>query len=189
MMPSGLSGVMMVPSLSSISRHVSCPRIHGGTPAIVEMLLELASTSWLCVGASIQASQTVLVVLTDVLGVPRCTLVDMETTTTQERTMSLTININGENTEVPEGAVAWKYADPTEDACWIYTYAEAEEIQREDGGLIVWVPAPNEGHTRFHPDRPPSADPLTWRRNNRTGWHAIVYFGSYANGRPVRAAI
>src|ERR1039458_8610355 len=54
MMPSGLSGVMMVPSLSSISRHVSWPRIHGGTFAIVEMLLELASTSWLWVGASIQ---------------------------------------------------------------------------------------------------------------------------------------
>jgi len=48
-----------------------------------------------------------------------------------------TITINGVATQVPSGAVAYKYADPTEDARWIYDEAEALEIEREDPSLIV----------------------------------------------------
>lgn len=47
--------------------------------------------------------------------------------------------INNVKTEAPEGAVAWKYADPTEDARWIYDADEAREIEREDPSLIEWV--------------------------------------------------
>lgn len=39
-----------------------------------------------------------------------------------------------------EGAVAWKFADPTEEARWIYDEAEAERIAREDPALIAWRP-------------------------------------------------
>ena len=41
--------------------------------------------------------------------------------------------------EAPAGAVAYKYADPTEDARWIYDAYEAREIAAEDPSLIVWV--------------------------------------------------
>jgi len=44
--------------------------------------------------------------------------------------------ISGESIEAPEGAVAYKYADPTEDARWLFTAAEVREIEREDPGLI-----------------------------------------------------
>jgi hypothetical protein len=50
--------------------------------------------------------------------------------------------INGQPTEAPAGAVAWKYNDPTEDARWITDEAEARAIEREDASLIVWVTAP-----------------------------------------------
>ncbi len=41
---------------------------------------------------------------------------------------------------IPEGdPVAWKYADPTEDARWIYDASEADEIAREDSSLIIYV--------------------------------------------------
>ena len=50
-----------------------------------------------------------------------------------------TISINGIPTTVPAGAVAYKYADPTEDARWIFDADEAREIAAEDPSLIVWV--------------------------------------------------
>lgn len=51
-----------------------------------------------------------------------------------------TTEIHGEITTVPAGAVAYKYADPTEDARWIYDADEAREIAAEDPSLIVWTP-------------------------------------------------
>lgn len=45
-----------------------------------------------------------------------------------------------QSAEAPEGAVAYKYADPTEDARWIYDADEAREIAAEDPSLIVWTP-------------------------------------------------
>lgn len=50
-----------------------------------------------------------------------------------------TIQINGVKTQVPEGAIAYKYADPTEDARWIYDESDLAEIRREDPSLIVEV--------------------------------------------------
>ena len=44
-----------------------------------------------------------------------------------------------ESAEAPEGAVAYKYADPTEDARWIFDADEAREIAAEDPSLIVWA--------------------------------------------------
>ena len=55
--------------------------------------------------------------------------------------MSTSIEINGVTVAVPENAVAYKYADPTEDARWIYDESEANHIRREDPSLIVMVPA------------------------------------------------
>ena len=54
------------------------------------------------------------------------------------------ITINGEAVEVPDGAVAYKYADPIEDAYWVYTDERAHEIAGEDPSLIVWVDTPEE---------------------------------------------
>lgn len=59
-------------------------------------------------------------------------------TRTEEATMT-TIEINGEHTEVPAGAVAYKFADPTESARWITDRVEARQIEREDPSLIVWA--------------------------------------------------
>lgn len=59
-------------------------------------------------------------------------------TTTQEDTMT-TITINGETVEAPAGAVAYKYADPVEDARWIYDQDEADTIAAEDPSLVVPV--------------------------------------------------
>lgn len=50
-----------------------------------------------------------------------------------------TTEINGEITTVPAGAVAYKYADPTEDACWLYSEDDVRDIEREDPSLIVRV--------------------------------------------------
>jgi hypothetical protein len=47
--------------------------------------------------------------------------------------------INGVTVAAPEGAIAYKYADPTEDARWVYLTADAREIEREDPGLLAWV--------------------------------------------------
>lgn len=53
--------------------------------------------------------------------------------------MSKTIKINGTETEVPEGAVAWKYQDATEEEKWIFSTDEANEIAKEDPSLLEWV--------------------------------------------------
>lgn len=50
-----------------------------------------------------------------------------------------TATINGRPTEAPEGAVAFKYADPIEDARWIGDEDEARDIAGDDPTLIVWV--------------------------------------------------
>lgn len=50
-----------------------------------------------------------------------------------------TIKINGVETQVPAGAIAYKYADPTEDARWVYDESDLQEIRREDPSLIVMV--------------------------------------------------
>ncbi len=50
-----------------------------------------------------------------------------------------TIQINGVQTQVPVGAVAYKYADPTQGARWIMDRNEACEIASEDRSLIVWA--------------------------------------------------
>lgn len=44
-----------------------------------------------------------------------------------------------QSAEAPEGAVAYKYADPTEDACWLYSEDDVRDIEREDPSLIVRV--------------------------------------------------
>lgn len=44
--------------------------------------------------------------------------------------------INGELTEAPAGAVAYKYADPVEDARWVMTLDDRKEIESEDPSLI-----------------------------------------------------
>ena len=51
----------------------------------------------------------------------------------------MTITIRGVKIAAPEGAVAYKYADPEEDARWIYDEDEATEIAAEDPSLLVWV--------------------------------------------------
>lgn len=53
--------------------------------------------------------------------------------------MSKQITINGASTNVPYGAVAFKFADPTEGARWIYDIDEAHEIANEDSSLIVYT--------------------------------------------------
>ena len=55
-----------------------------------------------------------------------------------------TIEINGTTTEVPAGAIAWKLADPTEDARWVYDEADLREIRSEDPGLLVMVDEANQ---------------------------------------------
>lgn len=52
---------------------------------------------------------------------------------------SITININGVSTQVPAGAVAYKHADPTEGARWLYEAGEAQDIAHQDPSLIVWT--------------------------------------------------
>lgn len=48
-----------------------------------------------------------------------------------------TIQINGTPTQVPAGAIAWKYADPTEAGRWVFEARDAEDIAREDPSLLV----------------------------------------------------
>lgn len=50
-----------------------------------------------------------------------------------------TIKINGVETQVPAGAIAYKYADPTEDARWVYDESDLADIRSEDPSLIVQV--------------------------------------------------
>ena len=49
--------------------------------------------------------------------------------------------IDGEPMPVPPGAVAWKETDAVEDACWLYDEAQAEAIDREDPGVVIWTPS------------------------------------------------
>jgi hypothetical protein len=57
----------------------------------------------------------------------------------QTEAFGTVIRINGVETAVPEGAVAYKYADPTEDARWVYDEDDAADIRREDPSLLVEV--------------------------------------------------
>jgi len=57
---------------------------------------------------------------------------------TEEKTMTRTVIINGTAVAMPTRAVAYKHADPTEDARWVYDDDEAREIAREDISLIVY---------------------------------------------------
>lgn len=50
-----------------------------------------------------------------------------------------TIEINGIPTDIPAGAIAYKYADPIEGACWLYTEDDVRDVEREDPSLIVRV--------------------------------------------------
>lgn len=52
--------------------------------------------------------------------------------------MSEMVTTCGESVGIPQNPVAYKYADPLEDARWIYDEGEAREIQSEDPSLIVW---------------------------------------------------
>lgn len=47
--------------------------------------------------------------------------------------------INGTVVTAPEGAIAYKYADPTEDARWIYDERDLAEITADDPNLVVEV--------------------------------------------------
>lgn len=44
-----------------------------------------------------------------------------------------------ETLEVPDGAIAFKYADPTQGWCWVYTEELLREVEAEDPSLIVRV--------------------------------------------------
>lgn len=50
-----------------------------------------------------------------------------------------TILVNGVQTEVPAGAIAYKYADPTEGARWVYEQSDLDEIRSADASLLVMV--------------------------------------------------
>jgi hypothetical protein len=39
----------------------------------------------------------------------------------------------------PDGAIAYKYSDPIENARWIYDQREARKIAAEDPNLLVWL--------------------------------------------------
>lgn len=53
--------------------------------------------------------------------------------------MSRTATINRTVVAAPPGALAYKYADPTEDARWIYDADELAAIRSEDPSLIADV--------------------------------------------------
>lgn len=53
--------------------------------------------------------------------------------------MPRTATINRTTIAAPVGALAYKYADPTEDARWIYDADELSVIRNEDPSLIVDV--------------------------------------------------
>lgn len=55
--------------------------------------------------------------------------------------MSFTIVINGAHVAVPNGAVAYKYAEPGtgRGACWVYDHDNARRIESENPDLIVWA--------------------------------------------------
>lgn len=45
--------------------------------------------------------------------------------------------INGTKTQAPDGAIAYKYADPIEEARWVYDNEDLDEIRRADPSLLV----------------------------------------------------
>lgn len=45
--------------------------------------------------------------------------------------------VNNNFIKIPENAIAYKYADPTEDARFLYDPEEVEEIKAEDPSLII----------------------------------------------------
>jgi len=49
-----------------------------------------------------------------------------------------------ESAEAPEGAVAYKYADALQDACWLYSEDDVRDVEREDPSLIVRVSQPGD---------------------------------------------
>lgn len=53
--------------------------------------------------------------------------------------MSRTAIINGTAVAAPDHAIAYKYADPTEDARWIYDEDDLRAIEREDPSLVARV--------------------------------------------------
>ena len=52
-----------------------------------------------------------------------------------------TATINGIVTPAPATAIAWKHADPIEDARWIYEQSDYDEIEAADCSLLVDVVA------------------------------------------------
>jgi hypothetical protein len=53
--------------------------------------------------------------------------------------MTTHATINGIRTAAPEGAIAWKYADPTEPERWVYDEGDLREISSQDPGLLERV--------------------------------------------------
>lgn len=51
--------------------------------------------------------------------------------------MTATAIINGIAITAPDGAIAYKYADPTEDARWVYAEDDLRAVKSEDPSLIV----------------------------------------------------
>ena len=49
-----------------------------------------------------------------------------------------------QSAEAPEGAVAYKYADALQDACWLYSEDDVRDVEREDQSLIVRVSQPGD---------------------------------------------
>ena len=49
------------------------------------------------------------------------------------------ITINGVETPVPTGAIAYKHSGPTEGARWVYASSDYLEIASQDPGLLVTV--------------------------------------------------
>jgi len=47
------------------------------------------------------------------------------------------VYINGESVPVPPGAIAYKYADPTQDARWVFDEQDARDIARKDSNLLI----------------------------------------------------
>lgn len=53
--------------------------------------------------------------------------------------MHKTIQINGQCLQVPEGALAFKYADPTEGPRWVFDVDDLLDIRASDPSLLVMV--------------------------------------------------
>lgn len=60
-----------------------------------------------------------------------------EMATAEAQKLPATIRVNGREVEVPEGAIAYKHADPTEGARWVYDEQDLRDIKREDPSLVV----------------------------------------------------